>query len=129
MSNLSLLNGIIYNSLKNSDDKYIKIINGIYTYLPKNPIFPYIFIEYINIKQFDTFESNIYKFELNLKIYDKCTSSTNILNITDSVKDLLKNITAENILDIRIYDIKNNFNNNLFPYFESIINTVFLVHE
>lgn len=124
---LNLLNNLIYNALKNSDNEFIKNIENIYTSLPKEPIFPYIFIESGNIKKCNNYQENIYEVDVSIKIYNKNKSSTDVLNIVNSVQNVVENIEHNNILDINILKISNNFNNSLFPYFESIVNVCFLV--
>lgn len=125
---LNLLNSLIYNSLKNSNNEYIRILNDIYTFLPKNPIFPYIFLECKNIVICNNYNSNLYNINMSIKIYNKEVAAINSLNIVNAVQKTIENIKHENILDINIIEMKNNFNNGLFSYFESVIDINFLIN-
>ena len=126
---LNLLNGIIYNSIKNSDSKYIKKFDNIYTFLPKNALFPYIFIECKNVMKDCSYKCNTYTVETNINIYDDNTSNLDILNATNDIQNIIENINCENILDINITNINNSFNNSLQPYYKTTISVGFLVIE
>jgi len=119
---LNIINNIIYKTLKESNDKNIKKLTGIYTYLPKNTIFPYLFIECTNINKNNDYLEDIYNISVCLNIYDNNNSNINILEIVNSVKNEILKINNDNIIDVNLINIKNSFNNELIPYFKSLVN-------
>ena len=125
---INTLNNILYTALKNSNDENIKKITDIYTYLPKNAKFPYLFIEYKNIAINNSYENDIYCVVLNLHLYDKNTSNTNILSIYNSVKNILETIENSDVIDISINNIENKFDNNN-QYFDVIIQAQIIIKE
>lgn len=123
MSLINYVSSFLYNLLTSSNDSNINSLEGIYTsYLPKELNFPYLFIEYKNIKNCDNYGKNVYDIELNINIYDNQNSNSFILEIVETIENLINSINDNNIIDTKVLKIEHNFNNDLVPFFSSIIN-------
>ena len=128
MSLINYVSSFLYNLLTSSNDSNINSLEGIYTsYLPKELNFPYLFIEYKNIKNCDDYGKNVYDIELNINIYDNQNSNSFILEIVDTIENLINSINDSNIIDAKVLKIEHNFNNDLVPFFSSIINVKLII--
>lgn len=131
---LSKIQKIICNILENNNNEILEGINNIYTYIPKNAVKPYIFIENKKFLDRSNFVDKIFFIELNLNIFDENTSNLNILNISEQIVICLKNLINSvvedlKILNISICNIENFFDNSLIPTYINKINLEILVKE
>lgn len=123
----------IYNCLIQQTGINFLNIKGIFTYVEKNSDFPYIFVSTNKIEDLSTFSKKIYKYSIEIDVFDKNTSNSYILDLIEDIKSIFSNIsnfTTNNydILDIKFREINTTLENNNTIWksqaiFDFIINT------
>lgn len=109
MSNITNnLKKSIYDCLNSQTSSSFNQLSGIFTYLEKNKVFPYIFISIENIEDNSTFSKNIYNYSVVIEIYDKNSSGNFVSNLAEDIKEIFAN--KSNLISeyFSIIDIKYN---------------------
>lgn len=101
----------IYDCLDAENTENFQKLAGIFTYIEKNTKYPYIFIKINKLEDKSTFFNSVYNCNFSINIYDKNTSNGFIVNISEEIKELFKNLSNFSITGYNTIDIEyNNFN-------------------
>ena len=120
----------IYDCLSSQETLNFTQLHGIFTYVDKNELFPYICISVDDIEDNSNFNKNIYKCRIVIDIYDKNVSVNFATDLSEEIKEIFKNksnFTSEyfSIIDILFNKIDISLENNkiwkIRVFFEFII--------
>lgn len=119
MNILSTLQKIIFEKLQNIENVTI------YTCPETNSTFPYITINMENVEIENNFSQNTYIIYFNISVFDKNESNLHILDLSNTTKEYLMELSNTQLNDFNIIDIYfNNLNLKLFNEINSVWNAV-----
>lgn len=120
---------LVYSFLKNMDN-----VLNVYSCPNKNVNFPYVIIETDKIEVENNFNNNLYEITVNIKIFDKNETNTQITNTASDIKnEILKlfNIELKNYTIIDVVSTIDNIRmyNELSSVWSEVLGFKFIINE
>lgn len=120
---------LVYSFLKNMDN-----VLNVYSCPNKNVNFPYVIIETDKIEVENNFNNNLYEITVNIKIFDKNETNTQITNTASDIKnEILKlfNIELKNYTIIDVVSTIDNIRmyNELSSVWNEVLGFKFIINE
>jgi len=97
---------VLYNTIAEHTSDNFANLSGIFTYLDKNTVLPYIFISMGKVSDLSNFSENIYSYSIFINIFDKNTTNSFAINVMEETKEIFNNTSNFTSDEFSVIDIK-----------------------